>query len=289
MNAWFKIQPTLKISCPFQGKKPYCLGMTCAFVGSSPLYTGSQGPGDILPHPLISWLDTSNAFNGWETSELPSTFTDSVIGVYGNSLYILTETEGYIWNTIKNELLQTRIRPPLIEGGERQWRRIRACAALDGKGLLIAMDGKNNANFYLHPEPENQARDWEGFGNPLPRFMGETSFATSKGRLYILEVPINRPAFLYIYNIDMGNLIVIDRQPIQELNDLWTMHKNKSDRVVRLVPVADDKLCFLWLSPSKTLHYLKVRFSINPNPVVEVLVDYCFEEKITHLLECLPW
>ncbi|GLT87983.1 hypothetical protein SLE2022_060300 [Rubroshorea leprosula] len=149
-----------------------------------------------------------------------------------------TIQRGYIWNTIDNECL----------GGERQWRRIHACASLDKEGLLIAMDGEKN-NFFLD-NPENN--DWKIYytEDPLPEFIGETSFAASNGRLHILEVRGKSPAFLYIYDIKKRKLVMdqTDQKPIPKFDDdLWSM--DKWDRVVRLVPVADDKLCFLWLGP----------------------------------------
>ncbi|GLT37311.1 hypothetical protein SLA2020_116370 [Shorea laevis] len=326
-NAWFIIHPipnnVLRNFKTFEGihslieqegYRSYLLGINSAFVGSFLYAKGGQVPNDFVLSDCIRWLDTCNHSKGWETSNLPSPCVDSIIGVYGDSLYILpglykygyydmdedsyyTEREGYIWNTRDNKCHETKIPPPIVEGGKRQWRRIRACAALDGEGLLIAMDGENNTNFYLHPEPENKARDWEEFGrNPLPRFTGETSFAASKVRLYILEVPSSSPAWLYVYNTNEMKLET--KQSIDDLrlmDDLWSM--DEWDRVVRLVPVADDRLGFLWLGPFengngwppiKNLHYLNIKFSINANPAVEV-VDYkIYRLNITDLLDCLP-
>ncbi|GKU93498.1 hypothetical protein SLEP1_g7091 [Rubroshorea leprosula] len=296
MNTWFKIQPTAQIFGPFHGRQPFRLGISSTFVGSS-LYTiGGEVPSSRLPKPCdVSWLDTCHPFNGWETGELPSPCVDSVICVAGDSLYILTELEGYIWNTRDNQCLKTRIHPPRVEGGDQKQRpRVRACAALDGQKLLIAMDGENNTNFYLHPQPEDEARDWERFGTPLPAFTNEISFAASNGRLYILEFPNNPPASLHIYDTNMRK--IVQNYPIDwlTLNALWKL--DEKDRVVRLVPVADDMLCFLLLGPFedkngwppvKTLYYLKLKFSFNLNEF-EIVDDKSFHTNITHLLNCLP-
>ncbi|GKV32734.1 hypothetical protein SLEP1_g41318 [Rubroshorea leprosula] len=290
------------------------LGTSSIFVKSSLYAVGGRKPNSDEVSSCIRYLDTNKLLEGWKVGTLPSSSFDSVLGVYDDSIYILpgmwkygyygmdedtyrTEQRGYIWNTTDNQCRQDRIRPP-EDGGERQWRRIRACAALDGQGLLIAMDGEKN-NFFLY---DQENKDWKSYyiEDPLPKFFGETSFAASNGRLYILEVPSMFPAFLYIYDIEKRKLVMA-KMPIPNFDDdLWSM--DKWDRVVRLVSVADDKLCFLWLGPVtyenedmwhpvRILHYLKVKFSINPNPSnseVEVEDDKGFHTNITKLLYCLP-
>ncbi|GKV48952.1 hypothetical protein SLEP1_g55727 [Rubroshorea leprosula] len=313
-NIWLIIKPnrqkgifeTFKDIEPLEDKERFgsaLLGTSSIFVKSSLYAVGGRKPNSDELSSCIRYLDTNKLSEGWKVGTLPSASFDSVLGVYDDSIYILpgmwntypTKQEGYIWNVINNECLQTRIHPP--EDGDGQWRRIRACASLD-EGLLIAMDGEKN-NFFLYNQENN---DWKIYNiqDPLPKFIGETSFAAFNGRLYFLEVRSMSPAFLFVYDINKGKL-VMDKKPIPEFDDdLWSM--DKWDRVVRLVPVADDKLCFLWLGPVtyenedvwhpvRILHCLKVKFSINPNPSnseVKVEADKGFHTNITNLLDCLP-
>ncbi|GKV42616.1 hypothetical protein SLEP1_g49999 [Rubroshorea leprosula] len=110
------------------------LGMTYTFVGSSLYIIGSRVPNDLELSDSIRWLDTRSSSKQWR-------FHDEDTN--------LKTREGYIWDTRVNECFKTRIPPPQVAVGERQWRRIRACAPLEGKGLLIAMDGEEN-NFFLY-------------------------------------------------------------------------------------------------------------------------------------------
>ncbi|GKV32776.1 hypothetical protein SLEP1_g41356 [Rubroshorea leprosula] len=306
MNAWFKIKPTHEICGPFHVRQPFRLGMSSTFVGSSLYAIGGEVPSSRLcKSGYISWLDTRSPFNGWEVGELPSPCVDPVICVCGDFLYIFTELEGYIWDTRVNCFLATILLPRVVGGGERQWRRIRACAALDRQGLLIAMDGEKN-NFFLY-NPENN--DWRIYNvkDPLPKFSGETSFAVSNGRLYILEVQVKFPVMLYIYDIMEGKLVK-GKMPIPiSSNDLLRLGEYYKITVCRLVPVANDKLFFLSLLrvfPSFSegelgttlLEYRKFKFSFNHNPSnSEVEVESCIEysgycsiANVTNLLDCLP-